>query len=242
MVGLTVSAAQQMIGSEVSSSWASATERRAREIRSAICCATVITLDWSGVSSSVAVVPITDLDPSGASSICWSIARTRTLDRTVSVRKIVFVALADHDHVDTVVRQDEAAGAGCNRDLGRHGTLADGSSAERMRDEESAIFSRRSGSPSKTGRRTTTPVSSVSASGRVEEVMKPSTMLPSGQGIQRMEVSSSLAPTGKFLAETRTSTVGASRSRHPGRRRSCCRSAAWRGDRPYRQPRRRQRV
>ena len=85
----------------------------------------------SGFSSSVTVLPTSALVPSFSFG-AWSIARTRILVRMISetgdVRALavrVLVALGKK-HVDAVVRQDEAAGAGFRRDFGGNGPEAGG--------------------------------------------------------------------------------------------------------------------
>ncbi len=83
-----------------------------------------------------------------------------------------------------------------------------GRSDDMMRVLESTTFSGRTGSPSNRGNRTTAPVSSVIALGFLASVMKLSTTLPCGQGVQRTELSFRRLPTGKLTEETRTLTVG----------------------------------
>ena len=79
---------------------------------------------WRGVSSRVAVLPTTTRWPFFSSTV-WSIARTRTLARMVSLvgdascRSCRACGAPRQDHVDAVVRQDEAAGAGFRRNFGR---------------------------------------------------------------------------------------------------------------------------
>ncbi len=108
----------------VSSSWASATLRSANCSRSAICWATVITFAWSGVSSSVAVVPTHGLRAVVLLLDLALIDRQHADIVENGFRDLgVVVAFTDHDHVDAVVRQDEAAGTGGNRDLRRYRPL-----------------------------------------------------------------------------------------------------------------------
>ena len=85
----------------------------------------------SGFSSSVTVLPTTAFWPSFSFG-AWSIASTRTLVRmiselTTSATVLVGTLLAlGKDHVDAVVRQDEAAGAGLRRNFGGDGAHAGG--------------------------------------------------------------------------------------------------------------------
>ena len=182
----------------------------------------------------VTVLPTTTFWPS-FSSTAWSTASTRTFFRIVSLmnfstpvdllRRLV---AARQDHVDMVVRQDEAAGAGFRRHVHRYRAHA----VRQDRGHEAAAlghrrpWSRGWARPPPSASATTAPTKSLIASGRSLFLTRAELADAAGQVCQPTSPSLITCPVLRSVLATRTSTSWpAAAAAAPGGRRGVCDTA-----------------